>query len=204
MANGKVEALVKTARRRFFVPIPNLTDIDQLNDRLMAGCLERLVGLEGGTAALALLADLETLRHLPATPFDACEQVSGRASSTALARYRLVDYSVPVAHAHQQVMIKGYVDRVEIIRGQEVIARHRRSYERGDVVYDPLHYLALLERKPGALVSTAEQKPTRWRRKSLPFWDARIRVRERGERLGARAPQIAGVYQGALARKGQS
>ena len=53
-------------------------------------------------------------------------------------------------------------------------------------------------------LSTAEQKPTRWRRKSLPFWDARIRVRERGERLGARAPQIAGVYQGALARKGQS
>ncbi len=152
---GKVEALVKTARRRFFVPIPKLTGIDQLNDRLMAGCLERLVALEGGTAASALLADLEALRHLPATPFDACEQVSGRASSTALVRYRLVDYSVPVAHAHQQVMIKGYVDRVEIVRGQEVIARHRRSYERGDVIYDPLHYLALLERKPGALDQAA-------------------------------------------------
>ena len=30
-------------------------------------------------------------------------------------------------------------------------ARHKRSYERGDFVCDPLHYLALIEQKPGAL-----------------------------------------------------
>ncbi len=49
----------------------------------------------------------------------------------------------------------GYVDRVEVALRAEVVARHRRSYIRGDVVYDPLHYLSLLEKKPGALDQAA-------------------------------------------------
>ncbi len=57
--------------------------------------------------------------------------------------------------AHKKVTIKGYVDRVEIALGAEIVARHRRSYVRGDVVYDPLHYLSLLEKKPGALDQAA-------------------------------------------------
>ena len=40
---------------------------------------------------------------------------------------------------------------LEIALGAEIIARHRRSYVRGDVIYDPLHYLSLLEKMPGAL-----------------------------------------------------
>ena len=73
----------------------------------------------------------------------------------ALVRYRLVDYSAPAVHAHKKVTVKGYVDRVEIALGAEIVARHRRSYVRGDVVYDPLHYLSLLEKKPGALDQAA-------------------------------------------------
>ncbi|MEM8936971.1 MAG: hypothetical protein AAGC77_11245 [Pseudomonadota bacterium] len=47
-------------------------------------------------------------------------------------------------------MIQGFVDKVVICLGTEEIARHERSYERNDIVFNPLHYLALLERKPGA------------------------------------------------------
>ncbi len=89
--------MVKTARRRFFVPIQKLTGIDQLNNRLMAGCIDGSSPWRAGQP-ISATGGLG-LHHLPATPFDACEQVSGRASSTALVRYRLVDYSVPVAHA---------------------------------------------------------------------------------------------------------
>ncbi len=108
-----------------------------------------------GDRAAALLADLDALRDLPAVPFEACEHVPGQVSSTALVRYRLVDYSAPAVHAHKKVTVKGYVDRVVIALGAEIVARHRRSYVRGDVVYDPLHYLSLLERKPGALDQAA-------------------------------------------------
>ena len=86
---GKVEALVKTARRRFMVPIPKVHDLSVLNERLLARCLERLDALEAGGQAAALLADLDALRDLPAVPFEACEHVPGQISSTALVRYRL-------------------------------------------------------------------------------------------------------------------
>ena len=62
-------------------------------------------------------------------------------SSLSLVRYRTSDYSVPVAYGHRDVMVRGYVDRVVISCGSEVIARHHRCYERDDFVYDPIHYL---------------------------------------------------------------
>ena len=76
-------------------------------------------------------------------------------SSLSLVRYRTNDYSVPVAYGHRDVLVKGYVDQVVISCGSEVIARHSRSYERDGFVYDPIHYLPLLERKTGALDQAA-------------------------------------------------
>ena len=90
-------------------------------------------------------------RHLtmPAT------SAPGRVSSLSLVRYRGNDYSVPVAYGHREVLIKAFVDKVVISCGAEVIARHRRSYEREDMIFDPLHYLALIEHKIGALDQAA-------------------------------------------------
>ena len=53
------------------------------------------------------------------------------------------------------MLVKGYVYEVAIVCGSEVIARHRRSYQREDMVFDPLHYLALLEQKARVLDQTA-------------------------------------------------
>ena len=61
---GKVEALVKTARRRFMVPIPKMPDLD---GRLTARRLERLDALAEVDKAASLLADLDALRDLPGT-----------------------------------------------------------------------------------------------------------------------------------------
>ena len=76
-------------------------------------------------------------------------------SSLSLVRYRTNDYSVPVAYGHRDVLLRGYVDEVVISCGSEIIARHPRSYERDDFVYDPIHYLPLLEQKIGALDQAA-------------------------------------------------
>ena len=56
-------------------------------------------------------------------------------------RYRTNDYSVPVAYGHMEVLVRGYGGEVVISCGSEVIARHPRSYERDDFVFDPVHYL---------------------------------------------------------------
>jgi hypothetical protein len=73
------------------------------------------------------------------------------ASSLSLVRFDGSDYSVPVRYAHHTVVAKGYTDRVEICRKEQRIAVHRRVWKKQDVSFDPVHYLALLERKPGAL-----------------------------------------------------
>jgi len=66
-----------------------------------------------------------------------------------------VEGLVPTAYAYQEVVIKGYVDRVAVICRGEQIAVHPRSYEREDFIANPLHYLALLEHKPRALDQAA-------------------------------------------------
>ena len=95
------------------------------------------------------------LRPLPAVPLEPCEKRAARVSSTALVRYRTNDYSVPTAYGFQDVVVKGFVEEVVILcRGKE-IARHRRCYGEGAFIADPLHYLALIETKPGALDQAA-------------------------------------------------
>ncbi len=159
MANGKVEGMVGFARRTFVVPIPNAPDIETLNATLLERCRERLSavlrGVESASIGARLDADRAAFMDLPATPFEACHKRPGRASSLALVRYKNTDYSVPVAYAHRDVMVKAYVDEIVIEAGAEEIARHRRSYAAEDFVFDPLHYLDLIERKVGALDQAA-------------------------------------------------
>ena len=92
---------------------------------------------------------------LPPVPYDACDTRTTRVTSLSLVRYRRNDYSVPTAYGHREVLVKGYVDEVVIVCGSDVIARHRRSDEREALVFDPLHDLALLERKTGAFDQAA-------------------------------------------------
>jgi transposase len=155
---GKVEGLVGYIRRNFMVPLPRVRSIDELNVRLLTACEKRQVAiLRGSKESIGerLQRDRQALLALPADTFDPCEKVSTHASSMALVRYRNNDYSVPSAYGHHGVFVRGYVDSVVIGCGNEVIARHQRCYDKGEFIYNPLHYLALLERKPNALDQAA-------------------------------------------------
>jgi hypothetical protein len=99
--------------------------------------------------------DQAALLPLPTVPYEACEKRTGKVSSLSLVRYRDNDYSVPSVYGHRQVLIKGYVHRVVIACDSEVIAEHARSYEREDMIFNPLHYLAVLEQKTQALDQAA-------------------------------------------------
>jgi transposase len=155
---GKVEGLVGLIRRNYLVPMPHAASFAALNERLLADCRRRFADrLRGHSETIGerLARDLACLHDLPASPYDACDKQPGRASSLSLVRYRGNDYSVPTAYGHRAVLVRGYVDTVVISCGADIIARHGRSYEREDFIYDPLHYLALLERKIGALDQAA-------------------------------------------------
>ena len=133
-------------------------DYAELNGKLRAGCLKRQhARLRGQTETIAerLIRDRQALMALPAVPFDPCHKVATRVSSLSLVRYRRNDYSVPTEYGHREVLVKGYVERVEISCHGEIIAVHRRSFGNEDFICDPIHYLALLEHKPRAFEQAA-------------------------------------------------
>ena len=169
---GKVEGLVGYVRRNFFVPIPRFASWDALNADLAHKCGERRgrrLRRHTETIGERFARDREALLPLPPVPYDACDTRTTRVTSLSLVRYRRNDYSVPTAYGHREVLVKGYVDEVVIVCGSDEIARHRRSYEREIarhrrsyerevLIFEPRHYLALLERKTGAL----DHKRRRW------------------------------------------
>ena len=155
---GAVEGLVGWARRTFMVPLPRFATWEDFNAWLEAQCRKRQAEILRGhteTIGARLARDLEAMADLPAAPFDACDQATGRVSSQALVRYKTNDYSVPVAYGHRDVWVRGYVDEVVIGCGGEIVARHPRCYDREDMIFDPVHYLPLLEKKIGALDQAA-------------------------------------------------
>jgi transposase len=155
---GKVEGVVGYARRNFMVPLPRFASFDDLNAWLEDQCRRRMSDKLRGhneTIGERLKRDIAAFQELPAVAYDACDKRPGRVSSLSLVRYRGNDYSVPTAYGHREVLVRGYVHEVVIACGAEIIARHPRSWEKEDFIFDPLHYLALIEQKTNALDQAA-------------------------------------------------
>jgi transposase len=152
---GHVETLVGFARRNFLVPVPDLHGgLEGLNARLEDDCradLARRLRGKPATKAELLAEERAALLALPAEVFAAARVEQPHADSLSLVRFDANDYSVPTEFAHRRVTAVGTIDSVRIAAGDRVVATHRRSWGREGVFYDPVHYLALLERKPGAL-----------------------------------------------------
>jgi transposase len=152
---GVVETMVRYGRQNFLVPVPEVHgDLEELNGPLSDRCrgeLARRLRGKPATKGELLKEDQEASLPLPAAGFDACRKCSTTVSSLSLVRFENNDYSAPVRYAHHTVVVKGYVDRVEICRADRRIAVHERLWCKEGVRMDPVHYLALLERKPGAL-----------------------------------------------------
>jgi hypothetical protein len=96
-----------------------------------------------------------------------------RAGSQCLVRFDNNNYSVPCEYAGKLVSIRIYASRIVLAADGKAIAEHERSFEKGRYILDPLHYLPLLERKPGAL------------RNGRPFlnWDLPASIRKVWEYL---------------------
>ena len=150
---GHVETHVGYSRRNLLVPVPNFAAFAALNEYLAAACYADLFRTvrgkpEGKVARLA--TDRAAMLALPASSFEIRRVEQATANSLSLVRFDRNDYSVPTAIAHHDVTCLGSVEEVRILSGTEVVATHPRSWAKEQVLFDPRHYLALLERKPGA------------------------------------------------------
>jgi len=184
---GVVEGAVRYSRRHFLVPVPQVADWAELNAHL-AGCCRSDLGrrLRGKTLSKGelLAEDKAAALTLPDSAFDPRRLVSTTATSEVLVRFETNDYSVPVACGHKPVVVRALTTTVSIYRAGERVARHERLWQREQQIIDPVHYLPLLERKPGSLDHA--RPPAGWR---LPEAFAVLR-----RRLEARRPDGTREY----------
>ena len=176
---GHVENLLGFARRNFLVPLPRVTTLEELNATLEQQCrndLQRRVWGQPATKAVRLDEERPALLRLPQQTFEARRVEPARVDSLSLVRFDNNSYSVPTEQAHQTVTVVGGIDQLRIVCRDRVIARHTRDWGREHVQFEPQHYLALLERKPGALDFARPLEP--WH---LPGCFAVLRRRLEGE-----------------------
>ena len=131
--------MVRHSRANFLAPVPPVRTLDELKARWEESCrgdLGRRPRGQGRRKEALLLEDGAAMRGPPEAAFDASRVLATRAGNLSLVRFDGNDHSVPVRCAH---------------RDEERVAEHRRIWERERVRFDPVHYLALLERNPGAL-----------------------------------------------------
>lgn len=155
------ESAVKAVQKRFSTPVPQVADLDELNLHFRQQCLNQrqhvVRSLKGPfTIQDRFVEDLDNALPLPAYPFDAC--ITRQAASVD--KYQTISfdssrYSVPRPFAHQSVTVKAYANQIVITYADKIIASHDRSFSKHAMVLDPIHYLATLARKPGALNNSA-------------------------------------------------
>ena len=151
------ESTVKAVQKRFATPVPRVANLDELNTLFRKRCeaeRDRVVQSLFGPFTIKdrLAEDLAGAAPLPKHRFDPCVIKP----AVAVDKYQSVAfdgnrYSVPRAIAFQMVTVKGYVAKVVIVASGQIVAIHERSLEKQKMILDPLHYLATLARKPGAL-----------------------------------------------------
>jgi hypothetical protein len=156
---GQVEKNVQDARRRLWQPLPSFADLNALNAWLEARCIEQWGqiqhGVLPGTIADAHEAERGHLMPL-GRPFDGFIEHTKRVSPTCLVNFERNRYSVPASFANRPVSLRIYPERIVIAAEGQVLCEHARIIERshylpGRTVYDWRHYLAVIQRKPGAL-----------------------------------------------------
>ena len=159
---GQVENQVGLVRERFFTPRLRFKTLDELNDWLLDKCVayakaHRHPELTEQTVWEVFEAERPKL--VPYTGrFDGFHAVPAAVSKTCLVRFDNNKYSVAANAVGRPVEVYAYADRIVIRQDGRVVGEHRRSFGRGETIYDPWHYVPVLARKPGALRNGAPFK----------------------------------------------
>jgi hypothetical protein len=156
---GQVEKNVRDARHRLWQPVPVFPTLDALNDWLQERCKalwgEISHGKLPGSVADVWAQERAWLMRMP-RPFDGFVEHTKRVSPTCLVHFERNRYSVPASYANRPVSLRVYADRLVVAAEGQIVCKHVRIIDRrhdtaGQTVYDWRHYLAVLQRKPGAL-----------------------------------------------------
>jgi len=156
---GQVEKDVQDGRHRFWIPTPEAPDLATLNAQLEAHCISQWREIPHGVLPGAIAdvwSEEQAVLMQPSRPFDGFIEHTKRVTPTCLVHFERNRYSVPASFANRPVSVRVYPERIVVAAEGNILCEHRRIIERthhvpGRTVYDWRHYLAVIQRKPGAL-----------------------------------------------------
>jgi transposase len=159
---GQVENQVGLIRERFFTPRLRFKTLDELNDWLLDKCVAYAKAHrhpELSERTIWEVFEAERTKLVPyAGHFDGFHAVPASVSKTCLVRFDNNKYSVAASAVGRPVEVHAYANRIVIRQDGRTVGEHRRSFGRGETIYDPWHYVPVLARKPGALRNGAPFK----------------------------------------------
>ena len=182
---GQVERQVGDLRARLFARSPRGCSYAEINAWLMDRCIEEARKRPhpeiAGKTVWQVFEEEQAFLMAYRGPFDGFHATEASVSKTCLVRFDNNRYSVEARAVGQPVDVRAYADRIVIRQDGEIVAEHPRSFGRGKIVYEPWHYVSILQRKPGALRNGAPFRD--W---TLPRALTRLRVRLAGHDDGDR------------------
>lgn len=178
---GGVENGVGYSRRDMLVPIPRVKGYEELNRLLRSRCdRENERKVRGQERSIGELWEEErkALRPLPTREYDCAEIVEARVTPYSQVIYETNRYSLPAKRGRELAVIRASPFQIEIMEEGKVLARHPRSYERGQDLFDPQHYLSLLKQRPGAFDHALPLK--KWKKQWPPCYQEMLaKLREK-------------------------
>jgi len=152
---GQVERQIKSVREWLFTPRPRFEDYEELNSWLADRCREisgaRHHPEEKGRTIRELFEEEQSVLVRVGVPFDGYTEKECRVTRTSLISYDRNQYSVESTAAGQTATIRASAGFIRVIRNGTMVGEHPRQFGRDKTIYDPWHYVGMLERKPGAL-----------------------------------------------------
>ena len=183
---GRVERAIRYVRDSFFAA-RSFVDLDDLNAQAEAWCrglaADRRCPDEPQRTVRAVFAEeAGRLLALPDNPAPLLERVTVSVGKTPYVRFDLNDYSIPHTHVRRVLSVLADPHEVRIVDGAEVLAVHRRSYDKGAQIEAAAHVQALVEQKRAA----REHRATDRLAHVVPASQTLLaRAAERGANLGA-------------------
>ncbi|HWS97455.1 MAG TPA: IS21 family transposase [Candidatus Methylomirabilis sp.] len=188
---GRVERVIRYIRESFFAARP-FTTLEDFNRKAHLWC-EQVAHQrpwpqdDSLTVAQAFSQERPRLLPLPAHPLETDCMVSLHAGKTIYLRFDLNDYSIPPTAVGRALILLASPSTIRILQDGIEIARHRRSWDRHQIIEEPAHRQALLEEKRRALGAS----PSGRLRQAVPESEALLEEAfRRGESLGPASQQL--------------
>jgi transposase len=185
---GGVENDGGYAERNFFSPLRKAADFEDLNTQLLQACgedMQRHVRGQEGTAETLWRAEKGLLLPLGEVDYPCCSHHMVKVNPYSQVVFETNRYSVPTRYTGKQLVLRAFPFRIQILSLNELVATHKRSFGREQDILEPLHYLGLLEQRPGAFEHALPLR--QWRKTWAGEYEQLL------ERLRSAQPGGAGV-----------